>query len=120
MLYPSLATASNRHQHVFEVCECQFPPEIGAYKHLQVVEARFTLFRHIPQNPIIVREILAERKGTNYRIITLVTSTKNSSVGRDGPVIEIVKLNGPYWPGKIIYQLSLAQINLAYNKLNED
>tara|TARA_B100000315_G_scaffold156281_1_gene144822 strand:- start:959 stop:1135 length:177 start_codon:yes stop_codon:yes gene_type:complete len=58
----------------------------------------------------MVREVLAARKETEYRIIALVDSTESSSMGKEGPIIEIVKWNGSYWPGKVIYQLAIEQI----------
>lgn len=121
LLFPFSAKASNKALYVFEVCgNCHFPAEIGVYKHLKAVESRYTLFRHIPDNPIMVREIWAERKGKSYRIITLVASTQSKSTGIHGQVIEIVESNGPYWPGTVIYQLTLTQIDLAYTKMNKN
>jgi hypothetical protein len=68
----------------------------------------------------MVQEIFAERKGDKYRILAPVDSTKTSSVGKVGAVFEIVKWKGPYWPGKVIYQLSPEQIYSEYLRLNQD
>ncbi len=119
LLYPAFVTAVSKPQRVLEVCECLFPAEIGAFKYLKVVRVRYTLFKYIPRNSAMVREIFAERKGSQYRILSLVDSTETSTVGKQGPIIEIVKWNGPYWPGKIIYQLALDQIRVAYLKMVE-
>lgn len=102
-----------------DVCEeCQFPAEIGAYKHLKAVKVRHTLFKYISWSPMMVKEILAERKDKTYRILALVVSTQASSIGKAGPVIEIIELKGPHRPNKVIYQLKLEQIYSSYSKLN--
>ena len=119
LLYPSPTSAKNKTQRVFEVCECRFPAEVGAYKNLKVTGVRYTLFKYLRSDSVMVREVFAERKGTQYRILALVDSTETSTVGKEGPIIEIVKWNGPYWPGKVIYQLAIDQIYLAHLKLNE-
>lgn len=48
-----------------------------------------------------------------------MNSTETSTVGKEGPIIEIVKWNVPYRPGKIIYQLALDQIHLVFLKMIE-
>ncbi len=118
-LNPYPVSAQSKSERVFEICGCLFPAEIGAYKHLKATKVRYTLFRQIPWTPLMIREIIAERRGEKYRIISLVISTESSSVGNNGPIIEIVKLNGPYWPGKVIYQLTLDQIYYEYQRINE-
>lgn len=119
LLYPSFVTAVSKTQRVHEVCECRFPAEIGAFKYLKVVRIRYTLFKYLTRDSAMVREVFAERNGDQYRILSLVDSTETSTVGKEGPIIEIVKWNGPYWPGKIIYQLALDQIRVAYLKMIE-
>ena len=119
IIYPSLVAAFSEHQRVNDVCRCMFPAEVGAYKHFKAVKVRYTLFSELSFSTMMVKEIFAERKGEMYRIIALVVSTKEKTVGKLGPIIEILKWNGPYWPGKIIYQLSRNKINLASSKLNE-
>ena len=71
---------------------------------------------YIPSKVAMVREIFAVRNGQKYRILSLVFSTEVSSVGKDGPVIEILKWKGPYWPGEVIYQLAGDQIHSTYLK----
>ncbi len=118
LYYPISASAVHtsthpEHQKVFEICSCKFPAEVGAFKYLEAIKARYTLLTPDPESSSMVQEIFAKRKGKLYRILTLVASTETSSVGKNGPVIEIVKWNGPYWPGTIIYQLSPEQIKMA-------
>jgi hypothetical protein len=116
----SFAVALERPQRVFEVSDSQFPAEIGAYKYLKVIQVRYALFNQIPSSLFMVQEIFAERKGEKYRILAPVDSTKTSSVGKVGAVFEIVKWKGAYWPGEVIYQLSLEQIYSEYLRLNQD
>jgi len=116
LLYSPFAAALEGPQRVFEVSGSQFPAEFVAFKNLKVVETRYTLFWYIPTKVAMVREIFADRNGEQYRILSLVYSTETSSVGKDGPVFEIVKWNGPYWPGKVIYQLTPNQIHRLVSK----
>lgn len=120
LIYPTSVIALSKSQRVYEICECRFPAEIGGYKNFKAINIRHTLFRHLPKNPVMVREIFAERKGKKYRIIALIASTKSKTVGKSGPIIEITKWNGPYWPSKVIYQLTLEQIYLANLRLYEN
>lgn len=77
------------------------------------------MFRHGYKVVSIVKEIFAVRHEKQYRILSLVGSTETSSVGKGGPVFEIVKWNGPYWPSKVIYQLTADQVYFAYLGLDE-
>lgn len=117
--FTSLSIAKSNAQRVFQVCECEFPVEIGAFNHLKVIKIRYVLFHYAPFDALMVREIFAERQGDQYRILSIVGSTETSSVGKEGPVIEIIKWNDAYWPGKIIYQLSPDQIYFKNIKMNE-
>ncbi len=83
------------------------------------MRVRYVLFKHTPEVVSIVKEIFAVRHGKQYRILSLVASTETNSVGKGGPVFEIVKWNGPYWPGKVIYQLTTDRIYFAYLSLNQ-
>lgn len=120
LLSPSLVAAQIKTERVIDICACQFTAEIGAYKYLKVTKTRFTLFNYIPKTPVMVQEIFAERKNQTYRLLALVVSSQYSSVGKFGPIIEIVKLHGPYLAGKVIYQLPIDKIYHSYAKLNWD
>lgn len=118
--YPSFATAANKSQRVHEICECIFPAEIGAYQYLKAIKARYTTLKYSRFGSVMVREIFAERKGSQFRIISLVGSTETSSVGKEGQIIEVAKWNGQYWPPEVLYQLTSDQIHLVRMKLNEN
>lgn len=119
-LFPSIATALDRPLRVHEVCECVFPAEVGAFGHINAILVRFTLLRSATVEPVMVREIFAERHGKQYRIISMVDSTETKTVGKVGPIVEVMKWNGPYWPGKILYQLTPEQIQIASEKLAQE
>jgi|TARA_B100000959_G_scaffold269886_1_gene316120 hypothetical protein len=117
---PSSVVASEKPQRVFEVCGCRFPAEVGAFKNLEVISSRYTLLKYLPLNATMVSEIFAEKNGETYRIISLVDSTETNSVGKVGPIIEILKWNGSYWPAQVIYQLNYDQVYLAVAQLHEE
>lgn len=119
LFYPSLVITSEKTQRVFQVCGCRFPAEVGAFKNLDVISARYTLLKYLPSSAAMVREIFAEKNGETYRIVSLVDSTETSSVGKVGPIVEILKWNGPYWPAQVIYQLGYDQVYFAAMQLYE-
>jgi len=120
LFYPSLVVTSEKPQRVYEVCGCRFPAEVGAFKNLEVISARYTLLHYLPSNAAMVLEIFAEKNGETYRIVSLVASTETNSVGKVGPIVEILKWNGDYWPAQIIYQLNNDQVYLAAAQLHEE
>ncbi len=120
LFYPSLVVTSEKPQRVFQVCRCRFPAEVGAFKNLEVISARYTLLNYLPSTVAMVREIFAERNGETYRIVSLVDSTETNTVGKVGPIVEILKWNGPYWPAQVIYQLNYDQVYFAAIQLSEE
>lgn len=92
---------------------------MGALKNLEAIKIRYVLFNYAPSDALMALEIFAEGQGDQYRILSIVESTETSSVGKEGSVIEIIKWNGPYLPGKVIYQLSSDQIYLKKIKMSE-
>lgn len=115
---PSDVISKGKALRVFEVCDCQFPAEIGAYKHFNVLKVRHTLLTSPAIDPVMILEISVERKGNEYRILAIVGSSKTKTAGKAGPVIEVLKSQGPYYPGKVIYQLPESKIQTANLKLN--
>lgn len=107
-------------QRVFQVCECQFPAEVGAYQHIKVVSFRHTILKITSTDVSMVREIFGERNGQTYRFVSLVDSTETKTVGKIGPVIEILKWNGPYWPSEVIYQLPIDKVYFAAASMKEE
>ncbi|MAF44188.1 MAG: hypothetical protein Unbinned7913contig1002_30 [Prokaryotic dsDNA virus sp.] len=107
-------------QRVLDVCGCKFAKEIKAFQNLKVYKVYHTLWHVVPGRPFMVRVILGESKNHKYRIFTLAVSDENSSTGKIGPVIEVLKLNdlSPSLPGQLIYQLSLEEVAAEYIKLN--
>lgn len=116
-LNPSLASAKNKPWIVLDECKCQFPAEFGAYKYFEIIKVRHTIFNEIPGTPLMVKEISAERKGQTYRILVVVRSSITSTVGKTGVLIEIAKLNIPYFYGYVLFQLTPDQIMDEYLKL---
>lgn len=108
-----LYTTANA-KKVYEICDCYFPAEIGAFKYYDVISDRVVPFSHIPFTPVIVRELKIERKEELYRVLILTRSSPVSSIGIMGAIIEIANSNGD-----IIYQLSPLQIYKEYLKLGE-
>lgn len=103
LVNPAFVASKSTMQRVIEVCKCYFSAEIGGYKNFKAIKVRYALFRNIPGFIFMVQEILSERKGEMYRMLSTVISTERSTVGRVGTIIEIVKLNGPYFPAQVIF-----------------
>ncbi len=47
LFYPSLAATSEKPQRVFQVCGCRFPAEVGAFKNLDMISARYIRYLNI-------------------------------------------------------------------------
>ncbi len=107
----------NVDKSVLQVCKCYFSSEMISFEKPKVTNVRYVIFNHIKSMPMMVREIFAEDQRGEYRIISLVRSTEKKTVGKVGPVLEILKWNGPYWPGNVLYQLSFREIQDAYTKM---
>ena len=115
--YPAIVNAMNADKSVLQVCRCHFPSEMISFEKSKVTSLRYVVFSHIKAMPMMVREIFSEDQRGKYRIISLMSSTEKKTLGKVGPVLEILKWNGPYWPGEVLYQLSLRGLRDAYTKM---
>ena len=78
-----------------------------------VTNVRYVLLQYASMCAATVKEIYAMKSGFEYRIIVYVRADEDSSTGFEGPIIEITKRNGVYWPAKVIYQLSIDKVHLC-------
>ena len=78
-----------------------------------VTNVRYVLLQYASTCAAMVKEIHAIKKGFEYRILIYVRADNESSAGFEGPIIEITKRNGVYWPAKVIYQLSVDKVHLC-------
>lgn len=112
-----LAEESKKKLYVHEVCKCYFPSTSGQFQYLKVDRSYYTLLYQLPIMTYVMH--VTSPAGYTYRIASVVASTKLSSVGWRGPVYQILKWNGPWYPSDVIYSLDIETLTKIYLKMIE-